>query len=161
MERSSAPDQRHTSPGNDAHSREVPGLCRNTNEGIWRGHSHQRSVYWHHQHSQQKGKDQCLTGIPSHHCRDAAEYYSNGAKTYEELIVYMETPREQPPSRLWVDSFVKPTLLSLMFLPGDRNGDFFLQQHCLKAMLPYFFAAGHYNYARYLSWYVRQMEHIP
>ena len=28
-------------------------------------------------------------------------------------------------------------------------------------MLPYFFAAGHHNYARYLSWYVRQMEHLP
>jgi len=28
-------------------------------------------------------------------------------------------------------------------------------------MLPYFFVAGHHNYARYLSWYVRQMEHLP
>jgi hypothetical protein len=46
----------------------------------------------------------------------------------------------------------------LMFRRGERNGDFLLQQHCLKAMLPYFFAAGHHNYARYLSWYVRQME---
>ena len=57
--------------------------------------------------------------------------------------------------------FVKPTLLSLMFLRGERNGDFLLQQHCLKAMLPYLFAAGHDNYARYLSWYVQQMEHLP
>ena len=28
-------------------------------------------------------------------------------------------------------------------------------------MLPYFFTAGHHNYARYLSWYVLQMEHLP
>ena len=48
-----------------------------------------------------------------------------------------------------------------MFLRGEQNGDFLLQQHCLKAMLPYFFVAGHHNYARYLSWYVRQMEHFP
>ena len=48
-----------------------------------------------------------------------------------------------------------------MFLRGERNGDFLLQQHCLKTMLPYFFAAGHHNYARYLSWYVRQIEHLP
>ena len=34
MERSSALDQRHTSPGYDAHSREFPGLYRNTDEGI-------------------------------------------------------------------------------------------------------------------------------
>lgn len=48
-----------------------------------------------------------------------------------------------------------------MFLHGERNGDFLLQQYCLKMMLPYFFAAGHHNYARYLSWYVREMEHLP
>ena len=48
-----------------------------------------------------------------------------------------------------------------MLLRGERNGNFLLEQHCLKAILPYVFAAGHHNYARYLSWYVRQMEHIP
>ena len=62
---------------------------------------------------------------------------SNGAKTYEELNVYLEIAKEHPTGRLWMDCFVKPTLLALMFLPGDRNGDFLLQQHCLKAMLPY------------------------
>ena len=56
-----------------------------------------------------------------------------------------------------MDCFVKPTLLSLMVLRGERNDDFLLQQHCLKAMLP----AGHHNYARYISWYVQQMEHLP
>ena len=88
-------------------------------------------------------------------------FFSNGAKTYEELIVYLETAREHPTGRLWVDCFVKPTLLSLMFLRGEGNGDFLLQQHCLKAMLPYFFAVGHHNYACNLSWYVRQMELLP
>ena len=88
-------------------------------------------------------------------------FYSNGAKTYEELNVYPETARGHPTGRLWVDCFIKPTLLSLMFLRGERNGDFLLQQHCLKAMLPCFFAAGHHNYVHYLSWYVRQMEHLP
>ena len=88
-------------------------------------------------------------------------FYSNGVKTYEELIVYLETARGHQTGRLWVDCFLKPTLLSLMFLRRERNGDFLLQQHCLKAMLPYFFAAGHHNYERYLSWYVRQMEHLP
>ena len=66
------------------------------------------------------------------------------------LTVYPETARGHPTGRLRVDCFIKPTLMSLMFLRGDRNG-----------MLPYFFAAGHHNYARYLSWYVRQMEHLP
>ena len=81
-------------------------------------------------------------------------FYSDGAKTYRELDLYLETAREHPTGRLWVDCLVKPTLLSLMFLHRERNGDVLLQQHCLKAMLPYFFTAGHHNYARYLSWYV-------
>ena len=88
-------------------------------------------------------------------------FYSNGVKTYEKLNVYLQTARGHPTGRLWVYCFVQPTPLSLMFLRGERNGDFLLQQHCLKAMLPYFFAAGHHNYARYLSWYVQQMEHLP
>ena len=32
--------------------------------------------------------------------------YSNGAKTYEELTVYLETAREHPTGRLWVGCFV-------------------------------------------------------
>ena len=71
-------------------------------------------------------------------------FYSNGAKTYEELIVYLETARKHPAGRLWVDCFVKPTLL--VTSSSSSNA---------------FFAAGHYNYVRYLSWYVRQMEHLP
>ena len=48
-------------------------------------------------------------------------FYSNGAKTYEELNVYLETARGHPTGRLWVDCFVKPTLLSLMFLRGESG----------------------------------------
>ena len=52
MERASVLDERHTSPGYDTCSHEFPGLYRNTDETIWRGHSHRCSVCWHHQHSQ-------------------------------------------------------------------------------------------------------------
>ena len=60
-------------------------------------------------------------------------FYSSGAKTYAELCVYLETAREHP---TWVDCLIKPTLLSLMFLSGEQNGDFLLEQQCLNAMLP-------------------------
>ena len=53
--------------------------------------------------------------------------FSSSSKTYEEPTVYLETAREHPTGRLWVDCFVKPTLLSLMFLRGELNGDFLLQ----------------------------------
>ena len=28
-------------------------------------------------------------------------------------------------------------------------------------MLPYFFVAGHHHYARYISWHLGDMQHIP
>ena len=36
-------------------------------------------------------------------------FYSSGAKTYAELWVYLETAREHPTGRLWVDCLIKPT----------------------------------------------------
>ena len=43
---------------------------------------------------------------------------------------------------------------------AEREGDWILQQHCLKRMLP-FFVAGHHHYARYISWHLRAIQHIP
>ena len=28
-------------------------------------------------------------------------------------------------------------------------------------MVPYFFAAGHQHYARYISWYIRDVQNLP
>ena len=28
-------------------------------------------------------------------------------------------------------------------------------------MLPYFFVAGHHHHARYISWHLRDLQHIP
>ena len=74
MERPSALDQPHTSPGHDAHSHEFTGLYRETDEGIWRGHSLECSIWWHHQHRQREGMDQRSTGIPFHHRGAAKEF---------------------------------------------------------------------------------------
>ena len=87
-------------------------------------------------------------------------FFVDVPKTYQELSDYLETAREHPAGRLWVDCLIKPTLLALMFLRAERNGDLLLQQYCLKKMLPYFAAASHYNYFRYLSWYTRQVESL-
>ena len=161
MERSSALDQRHTSPVYDAHSHEFPGLCRKTDEGIRSGHLISAAFAGITSIDNGKAWTNALRAYRLTIAVLLHNFYSNGVKTYEELNVYLETARGHPTGRLWVDCFVKPTLLSLMFLRGEWNGDFLLQQHCLKAMLSYFFAAGHHNYARYMSWYVQQMEHLP
>ena len=138
MERSSALYQRHTSPGYDAHPHEFPGLYRTLMKAS--GVDILTSAAFTGITSQRK----CLRAYSLIIAVLLQNFYWNGAKTYEELIVYLQTAREHPTWRLWV----------------ERNGDFRLQQHCLKAKRPYFFVAGHHNYARYLSLYVRQMEHL-
>ena len=45
-----------------------------------------------------------------------------------------------------MDCLIKPTLLALQLLRAQRDGDFLLQQVSLKAMMPYFFAAGQRNF---------------
>ena len=89
------------------------------------------------------------------------DFFQSGAKTYQELSEYLEAVREHPVGRLWVDCLIKPTLLALQLLRAQRDGDFLLQQVSLEAMMPYFFAVGHMNYARYITWYLRNVENLP
>ncbi len=89
------------------------------------------------------------------------DFFQSGAKTYQELSEYLEAVREHPVGRMWVDCLIKPTLLALQLLRAQRDGDFLLQQVSLEAMMPYFFAAGHMNYARYMIWYLRKVENLP
>ena len=48
-----------------------------------------------------------------------------------------------------------------MFVRAKREGDWRLYLETYKQMLPYFFAAGHVNYARYGLCYFREMERLP
>ena len=88
-------------------------------------------------------------------------FFQSGGKTYQELSKYSEAVREHPVGKLWVDCLIKPTLLDLQLLHAQRGGDFPLQQVSLEAMMPYFFGAGHMNDARYMIWYLRNVESLP
>ena len=44
---------------------------------------------------------------------------------------------------------------------AKREGDWLLHLAAFRQMIPYFFAAGHFNYARYGSYYLRSMENVP
>ena len=62
--------------------------------------------------------------------------------------------------KLWVDCLVKLVLLMMKYVRAERKGDWLLHMHVhrIKAMMPYFFAAGHQNYAR-LG--LRAIENLP
>ena len=89
------------------------------------------------------------------------DVFQSGDKTHQELSEHLEAVREHPVGRLCVDCLIKPTLLALQLLRAQRDGDFLLQQVSLEAMMPYFFVAGHMNYARYITWYLRNVENLP
>ena len=63
--------------------------------------------------------------------------------------------------KLWVDCLVKPVLLMMKYVRAEREGDWLLHVHCVKAMMPYFFAAGYQNYARLGLVYLRAIENLP
>ena len=91
-------------------------------------------------------------------CALLQEFLSTGAKTFEELSQYLEDNRSHPTGRLWVDNLIVPTLIVHQFLRSEREGDWYLQQLCLQRMLPYFFAARHIHYARYITWHLLEMR---
>ena len=49
----------------------------------------------------------------------------------------------------------------MLFVRPEREGDRPLHLWAVGAMLIYFFAAGHWNYARYGLYYLRSMERLP
>ena len=64
-------------------------------------------------------------------------------------------------AKLWVEVLVKPVLLMMSYIRAEREGDWLLHLTTFRKMLPYYFAAGHVNYARYGLYYLRSMEKLP
>ena len=61
-------------------------------------------------------------------------------------------------SKLWIDGLIKPVFLMMRFVRAEREGEWPLHLSAVSDMIPYFFAAGHQNYARYGLYYLRSME---
>ena len=64
-------------------------------------------------------------------------------------------------SRLWIDCVIRAVFIMMLYIRAEREADWCLHLSAVKAMLPYFFAAGHVNYARYGLYYLRSMESMP
>ena len=61
----------------------------------------------------------------------------------------------------WIDNLIYPVFLMMMYVRAEREGEFGLHLYCCKKMIPYFFAVGHWNYARDGIVYLRSMEKMP
>ena len=72
-----------------------------------------------------------------------------GHESYSELIAVLDDRADRSrTTKLWVNNLVKPVLLMMMFVRAEREADWPLHIWTIQQMMLYFFAAGHFNYAR-------------
>jgi len=69
--------------------------------------------------------------------------------------------KESRTARLWVTCLINPVFTVMKYVRAEREGDWSLHLATVREMVPLFFAAGHFNYARYGLYYLRTMEKLP
>lgn len=87
---------------------------------------------------------------------------NNNVNSFESMMKDLEERSyESRTTRLWVDCLIKPVLLMMNFVRAEREADWCLHVWCVLEMLPYFAAAGHWNYLRYAFVYISYMNRMP
>ena len=64
-------------------------------------------------------------------------------------------------SKLWINAVIRPIFIMMKFVRAERENDFPLHLKAVQEAIPYFFSAGHVNYARYSIYYLRRIEALP
>lgn len=83
-------------------------------------------------------------------------------KCHDDLMAVLDDLADRSrTAKTWVDIFIKPVLIMMVYVRAEREGDWSLHLQAVKLMLPYFFASRHVNYARYGVYYLRSMEALP
>lgn len=83
-------------------------------------------------------------------------------KCHDDLMKKLEDlSKRSRTTKMWVDILIKPVQIMMLYIRAEREGDWPLHLLVVKLMLPYFFASGHVNYARYGLYYLRSMEDLP
>ena len=84
--------------------------------------------------------------------------YIDEIHSYDELVRFIDMLSAQSVlAEHWVNNLIKPVLIMMLYVRAEREADFSLHLYACKEMIPYFFAAGHVNYARYSICYMRSM----
>ena len=52
-------------------------------------------------------------------------------------------------------------IMILFFIPAHRQNDFHLYVESMEALMFLFFALDHYNYSRWISMHIRDMQSLP
>ena len=70
------------------------------------------------------------------------------------LQVLEELSVESRNAKMRLSCVIKPVFTILKYVRAERESDFALHMACVKDMIPLFFAANHFNYARYGLYYL-------
>ena len=89
------------------------------------------------------------------------ERFLNEQITVESLQAKLEETRQTQMGRLWIDCLIIPVWVAQLYIRAEREANWPLHMFCVKRMIPYFFAAGLLNYAKYSVWYTMDMTTIP
>jgi len=81
----------------------------------------------------------------------------SGKTSLDAIQEELDNARKSRTERLWVDCLIIPVMILHLYIQAEREGDWLLHKYALKRMLPYFFAARHWNYARYIAWHLHDM----
>ena len=80
----------------------------------------------------------------------------------DELSSFIDdVSKRSATAKHWINNLIKPIFICLLFVRAEREGEWLLHLTSVKEMLLYFYAVGHHNYARYGSYYLRNMETLP
>ena len=87
------------------------------------------------------------------------ELSSSDHCSYSQLVKTLQDKVSRT-QKLWIDNLIKPVFIIMLFIRAER-GDWPLHLLATEMMLPYFFASGHSNCARYGLYYLRFMSKLP
>ena len=88
--------------------------------------------------------------------------FLGGVESYEDLSkLLVILSGKSKLAEHWVNNLVFPVLLMMLFVRAERESNFLLHLYACYQMMPYFYAAGYWNYVRDGLVYLRTMEHLP
>ena len=61
----------------------------------------------------------------------------------------------------WIQNLINPAFIAMLYLRAEREADFPLHYYAVTQMMPYIYAARHWNYIRDGTCYSRFIERIP
>lgn len=72
-----------------------------------------------------------------------------------------DTASHSRTAKMWVNCLIKPVFTIMKYVRAEREADWPLHLAAVNEMMPLFFAASHFNYARYGLYYLRDMIAMP